>query len=296
MAEVNRAYELLSDGARRAAWDAAHPVQVPRPAPRPQAPGGAGAAARDRSRPAGDPTLEDALAFVLTFGKFRGRTLGYVAAREPGYIAWMVRTLRNRPDVARHARVVLAHLESSGWRDTPRPPRERDIDDGTGAGAQAGARAGMGAAAGAGAGAGTGAGARAASGARPTQPPSRPSSANRDHAGAIGLGLTALGGVAWFAGIPPETVSGLVFLVAFIGWPLWMVVQNHRHPLPRDPRTGSQAWRGAVGEVVFVAVLLAIGWAVLQSVLEGPQPGDIVCEVYDPRLGDCVVESVYEGE
>ena len=140
--------------------------------------------------------------------------------------------------------------------------------------------------------------ARGAAGARPTQPPPQSPSASRDHAGAIGLGLTVLGGVAWFAGIPPETVSGLVFLVAFIGWPLWMVVRNHRNPLPRDGsrRTGPQAWRGAVGEVVFVAVLLAIGWAVLQGVIEGPQSGDIVCEVYDPRLGDCVVESIYEGE
>ena len=102
--------------------------------------------------------------------------------------------------------------------------------------------------------------------------------------------------MAWFAGIPPETVSGLVFLVAFIGWPLWMVVQNHRHPPQGGRRTGSQAWRGAVGEVVFVTVLLVIGWGLLQGILQGPQPGDIVCELYDPRLGDCVVESVYEGE
>lgn len=135
MAEVNHAYELLSDRARRAAWDAAHPVQVPRPAPRPRTPEGAGAAPRNGDHPAGDPTLEEALAFALSFGKFRGRTLGYVAALEPGYIAWMVRTIGNRPDVARHARVVLAHLESSGWRDTPRPPRDAPSRAGTGAGA-----------------------------------------------------------------------------------------------------------------------------------------------------------------
>jgi len=51
-----------------------------------------------------------ALAFMLTFGKFRGRTLGNVAAVEPGYVAWLARSVHNRPEVLRHARVVLAHL------------------------------------------------------------------------------------------------------------------------------------------------------------------------------------------
>ena len=54
-----------------------------------------------------------------------GSDAGVRRRAEPGYIAWIVRTLRNRPDVVRHARVVLAHLEASGWRDTPRPPREQ---------------------------------------------------------------------------------------------------------------------------------------------------------------------------
>ena len=133
MAEVNHAYELLSDGTRRAAWDAAHPVQMPRAAPGPGPSRGPGAPPRDRG--ASEPTLEDALAFVLTFGKFRSRTLGYVAAVEPGYLAWIVRTIGNRPDLVRHARLVLAHLESSGWTDTPRPPRPRPRPRGRGNGA-----------------------------------------------------------------------------------------------------------------------------------------------------------------
>ena len=85
-------------------------------------------------------------------------------------------------------------------------------------------------------------------------------------------------------------------LVAFIGWPLWTVLRNRRDRPAGSRPTGFQAWRGAVGEVVFVAVLAAIGWTLLQGVIAGPQPGDIVCELYDPRVGDCVIESVYEGE
>lgn len=295
MARINRAYELLADSARRAAWDAAHPVQVPRPTPSPGTARGS-----DDASQAGDdpgPTLEAALEFVLAFGKFRGRTLGYVAASEPGYIAWIVRTLRNRPEVVRHARVVLAHLEASGWRDTSRPPRSTSSTrPGAGEGQASGAGRTHGTGGRPGGGAVPGSAGADAAGARPMPRTSRSAPRHGGHDGLIGLGLAAFGVVAWIAGIPPETASSMVFLAAIVGWPLWMVVQNHLDPLPDSRRTGPQAWRAAVGEVVFVAVLLAIGWAVLQGILEGPQPGDIVCEVYDPRLGDCVVERLYEGE
>ena len=290
MAEINHAYELLSDPARRAAWDAAHPVRVSPPVPPRGAPDGHGGSPRTTDTT--EPTLDDALAWVLGFGKYRGRTLGYVAAFEPGYIAWIVRTIDNRPGLLRHARVVLAHLEAQGWRDTPRPPRSRAAGAGAGSTADGGPRSG--------AWAGTGAGTR------PTPPPRRRPAATEprprdpwqvlnDHPGAVGLGLTAISGLAWFAGISVDTISGLIFLVAVVGWPLWNVIDRHRNLPPGSHPTGFETWRSAVGEVVFVAILLVIGWGILQDALYQPQPGDIVCDSYDLRSGDCVSEHVYEG-
>ena len=195
MAEINHAYEVLSDPVRRAVWDAAHPVPVARPVPHREAPERSGDSPRETD--ATEPTLDEALAWVLSFGKFRGRTLGYVAAFEPGYIAWIVRTIDNRPGLLRHATVVLAHLEAQGWHDTPRPSRSKA------AGAGAGSTADGGPHSGAWAGAGT----------RPTPPPRRASGAAEprprdparvlnDHPGAVGLGLTAVSGLACSPGSP----------------------------------------------------------------------------------------------
>ena len=102
--------------------------------------------------------------------------------------------------------------------------------------------------------------------------------------------------VAWIAGIPAGTVSGLAFLGLFVAWPIWSVIQSRRMPAHGPRLTGIRAWRRAAAQVLLVAVLLGIGWSVLQGMFREPQPGDIVCEVYDPRVGDCVVESVVEGE
>jgi hypothetical protein len=96
------------------------------------------------------------------------------------------------------------------------------------------------------------------------------------------------------AGISVETVSGLVSIAAIVVWPLWILVRD-RGLAPDLRRGGRRAWTAAFGQVAMVLVLLWIGWGMLEEIIVGPQPGDIVCEVYDLRSGDCVVESVYEG-
>jgi curved DNA-binding protein CbpA len=284
MARINEAYALLSDPPRRALWDAIHPASTAGAARTATTAGASPHRARGdadaRSRTRAGSDLDEALAFVLTFGKHRGRSLRQVADLEPGYIAWMARSLGNRPDVQRHARIVLAHLEAQGWRDTPRPRRPRPADgpaprrpeDPAANRAREAAEAAR----------------------RPHQASTPAGSVIDNHAGAIGLGLTGLGVLAWMAGISVETVSGLVSIAAIVVWPLWILVRD-RGLAPDLRRGGRTAWTAAFGQVAMVLVLLWIGWGMLEEIIVGPQPGDIVCEVYDLRSGDCVVESVYEG-
>ena len=65
---------------------------------------------RHRRRPL--PTLEVASALVVTFGKFHGRTLGEIAAKEPSYVTWLSRAITRDPDLLDAARVVAAALEA----------------------------------------------------------------------------------------------------------------------------------------------------------------------------------------
>jgi curved DNA-binding protein CbpA len=65
------------------------------------------------------PSLADALETRLKFGKFEGRTLGEVAASEPSYLEWIVRTIDRDPEIAMASRVVLRHV-SSGQIKRPR--------------------------------------------------------------------------------------------------------------------------------------------------------------------------------
>ena len=75
-------------------------------------------------RPAG-PTLEDAQALAIEFGKFRGHTLGEIAAFEPSYIDWVVKTITRDRDLVAAARVVQAELDRRGVvrRVREAPPR-----------------------------------------------------------------------------------------------------------------------------------------------------------------------------
>jgi len=56
------------------------------------------------------PTVAEAMATQLNFGKFAGLTLGDVALNEPTYLDWIVRTIDREPEVCLAARVVLRFL------------------------------------------------------------------------------------------------------------------------------------------------------------------------------------------
>jgi hypothetical protein len=62
------------------------------------------------------PSPADAMETRLGFGKFAGRTLGEVAAIEPSYLEWIVRTIDRDPEVSLAARVVLRYVGSGSIR------------------------------------------------------------------------------------------------------------------------------------------------------------------------------------
>jgi len=62
------------------------------------------------------PSPAEAMETRLGFGKFAGRTLGEVAAIEPSYLEWIVRTIDREPEVSLAARVVLRYVGSSSMR------------------------------------------------------------------------------------------------------------------------------------------------------------------------------------
>jgi curved DNA-binding protein CbpA len=67
------------------------------------------------------PSLPEARATELAFGKFRGHTLGEVADFEPTYIDWIARTITTDFDLVQRARVVQADLDERGDDRRPRP-------------------------------------------------------------------------------------------------------------------------------------------------------------------------------
>lgn len=69
------------------------------------------------------PTLEQARACPLEFGRFHGATLGEVADREPTYIDWIARTITRDRDLVMSARVIAADLDARGVERVVRPPR-----------------------------------------------------------------------------------------------------------------------------------------------------------------------------
>jgi curved DNA-binding protein CbpA len=69
------------------------------------------------------PTLEEARAATLEFGRFHGSTLGEVADREPTYIDWIARTITRDRDLVLNARVIAADLDARGVERIVRPPR-----------------------------------------------------------------------------------------------------------------------------------------------------------------------------
>ncbi|MDP8904311.1 MAG: DnaJ domain-containing protein [Chloroflexota bacterium] len=71
--------------------------------------------------PARMPSLREALATELSFGKFRGYTLGEIALIEPTYIDWLARTITRDRDLVAMARVVQADLDEQGVARRMRP-------------------------------------------------------------------------------------------------------------------------------------------------------------------------------
>ena len=67
------------------------------------------------------PSLRESRETELSFGKFRGYTLGEVALIEPTYIDWIARTITRDRDVVLKARVVQADLDERGIERTMRP-------------------------------------------------------------------------------------------------------------------------------------------------------------------------------
>jgi hypothetical protein len=61
------------------------------------------------------PSPAEAMETRLRFGKFAGSTLGEVAAVEPSYLEWIVRTIGD-PEVSLASRVVLRYVGSSPMR------------------------------------------------------------------------------------------------------------------------------------------------------------------------------------
>ena len=72
-------------------------------------------------RPPPPPTLADARARTIEFGKFHGHTLGAIADFEPTYIDWLARTISRDPDLVAAARAVQADLDERGILRQPRP-------------------------------------------------------------------------------------------------------------------------------------------------------------------------------
>jgi hypothetical protein len=66
------------------------------------------------------PSLDEARATVLGFGRFHGLTLGQVAEREPSYIEWIAATITRDRDLVMRARVVASDLHSGGLEGSSR--------------------------------------------------------------------------------------------------------------------------------------------------------------------------------
>ena len=76
------------------------------------------------------PALADAQAVEMEFGKFRGHTLGEIAAFEPSYIDWIASTISRDADLVAAARSIVEDLDGRGIvrrrRETERQQRDRE--------------------------------------------------------------------------------------------------------------------------------------------------------------------------
>ena len=72
-------------------------------------------------RPPTPPSLPEARAHTIEFGKFHGHTLGQIADFEPTYIDWLARTISRDPDLVAAARAIQQDLDARGVIRQPRP-------------------------------------------------------------------------------------------------------------------------------------------------------------------------------
>jgi hypothetical protein len=76
------------------------------------------------------PDLGAANAVEMEFGKFRGHTLGEIAAFEPSYIDWISSTISRDADLVAAARAIVADLDRRGVvrrrRETDRQRRDSE--------------------------------------------------------------------------------------------------------------------------------------------------------------------------
>jgi hypothetical protein len=94
--------------------------------PRASAPTGPTVRGRLRHfRPPPAPSLPDAEATVIPFGKFHDHTLGQIAAFEPSYIDWVAGTVSHDPDLVSAARVIQGDLDRRGILRRAHPTNER---------------------------------------------------------------------------------------------------------------------------------------------------------------------------
>ena len=145
MAEINAAWSLLRDPARRAAWDRANgvgPVQAPatvRPAtprapvngaaaPTTHRPGTAPGSATWRRGPHGEgaagPPPGSPRGSVLPFGRHIGWSVGEIARVDPGYLAWL-RARREGEPYREEIDRFLAAVATAQAPQEPVPARRR---------------------------------------------------------------------------------------------------------------------------------------------------------------------------
>jgi curved DNA-binding protein CbpA len=121
--------QAVGNSARRTTLPGQPPLRngpVRREPPRASTP--TGPLVRDRLRhfrrpPA--PSLREAEATVITFGKFHDHTLGQIAAFEPSYIDWVAATVSHDPDLVSAARVIQADLDRRAVPRRAHPSAER---------------------------------------------------------------------------------------------------------------------------------------------------------------------------
>jgi curved DNA-binding protein CbpA len=72
-------------------------------------------------RPPPPPSLDEARAWLIEFGKFHGHTLGSIADFEPTYIDWLAKTISRDPELVAAARAIQDDLDARGIVRQPRP-------------------------------------------------------------------------------------------------------------------------------------------------------------------------------